>query len=86
MTGLWLFLVTAIVLAMTAVYVASPEGWEQLHSMWSQVPQFSKLLVSQHDFLMEILLELPIAFLMLTLLPGLGGILGTKFSSRKRPS
>ncbi|MBV8831898.1 MAG: zinc ribbon domain-containing protein [Acidobacteriaceae bacterium] len=86
MTGLWLFLVTAIVLATTAVYVASPEGWDQLHSMWSQVPQLSKLLVSQHDFLMQILLELPIAFLMLTLLPGLGGILGTKFSSRKRPS
>jgi hypothetical protein len=86
MTGLWVFLATAIMLAITAVYVASPQGWEQLRSVWSQVPQFSKLLVSQHDFLMQILLELPIAFLMLTLLPGLGGILGTKFSGRKRPS
>ncbi len=86
MTGLWVFLVTAIMFALTAIYVANPEGWEQIRSMWSQVPQASKLLVSQHEFLVQILLELPIAFLVLTLLPGLGGILGAKMSGRKRPS
>jgi len=87
MTGLWVFLVIAVIFALTAIYVANPEGWEQLKAVWSQVPQASKLLVSQREFLMQILIELPVSFFVLTLLPGLGGILGARFSGgRKRPS
>ena len=87
MTGLWIFLVTAVLLAMTALVVSSPTGWEQLRSTWAQVPQTAKLLtLSQHDFLVQMLLMLPFSFLLLTLLPGLGGILGAKFPMRRRSS
>lgn len=87
MTGLWIFLVTAVLLALTSVIVASPTGWEQLRAAWGQVPQTAKLLdLSQHDLLMQMLTMLPFSFLLLTLLPGLGGILGAKFLTRRRPS
>jgi hypothetical protein len=85
MTGLWIFLVTAVLLAMTALVVASPAGWEQLRAAWSQVPQTAKLLdLSQHDLLVQMLIMLPFSFLLLTMLPGLGGILGAKLSARRR--
>lgn len=85
MTGLWIFLVTAILLAMTALVISSPAGWEQLRAAWAQVPQTAKLLaLSQHDLLMQMLVMLPFSFLLLTLLPGLGGILGAKLSTRRR--
>jgi hypothetical protein len=84
MTGLWLFLAFAVMFAMAAVVVASPEGWEQIKSVWSQIPQASKLVsMSQHDVLMQLLIALPFFFLLFTLLPGLGGILGAKFPRRR---
>lgn len=84
MTGLWLFLVVAILLAICSIFVASPEGWEQMRAAWSQVPQAAKLVhLSQHEFLMQMLVTLPFSFFMLTLLPGLGGLLGAKFSARR---
>ncbi|HZS57438.1 MAG TPA: zinc ribbon domain-containing protein [Bryobacteraceae bacterium] len=86
MTGLWLFLAVAVMFAMAAIVVANPEGWEQIKTIWAQIPQASKLVsMSQHDFLMQLLIDLPFFFLLFTLLPGLGGILGAKFS-RRRPS
>lgn len=86
MTGLWMFLVFAIMCALTAIIVASPEGWAQAKSMWAQLPQASKLMtLSPHDFLMQLLIEIPFFFFLLTLLPGLGGMIGAKFS-RRRPS
>ncbi|MFL6451070.1 MAG: zinc ribbon domain-containing protein [Bryobacteraceae bacterium] len=85
MTGLWIFLVTAVLLAMTALVISSPAGWEQLRAAWSQVPQTAKLLdLSQHDLLVQMLVMLPFSFLLLTMLPGLGGILGAKLSARRR--
>jgi hypothetical protein len=85
MTGLWLFLVFVVACAIVAIYVASPDGWQQLKAVWSQLPQASKLLdMSQHDFLMQLLLDIPIFFFLLTLLPGLGGMLGAKMSVRRR--
>lgn len=87
MTGLWLFLVVAVLLTVCSIFVASPEGWEQMRSAWSQVPQAAKLLhLSQHEFLMQMLVTLPFSFFMLTLLPGLGGLLGAKFPSRRPQS
>ena len=85
MTGLWIFLVTAVLLAVTALAIATPAGWEQLRAAWSQVPQTAKLLdLSQHDLLVQMLIMLPFSFLLLTMLPGLGGILGAKLSARRR--
>ena len=86
MTGLWLFVVVALLCAMAAISVASPEGWEQAKSMWAQLPQASKLLtLSQHEFFMQLLIALPFFFFLMTLLPGLGGILGAKLSRRRHP-
>ncbi len=85
MTGLWMFLVFAIMCALTAVIVASPEGWAQARSMWAQLPQASKLItLSPHDFLMQLVIEIPFFFFLLTLLPGLGGMLGAKLSRRRQ--
>ena len=85
MTGLWLFLIIAILSAITAIYVSSPQGWQQIQAMWSQVPEVSKILVNQHDFLMRLAINLPFFFFLLTLLPGLGGMLGAR-TARRRPS
>jgi len=86
MTGLWLFVVVALLCAMAAISVASPEGWEQAKSMWAQLPQASKLLtLSQHEFFVQLLIALPFFFFLMTLLPGLGGILGAKLSRRRHP-
>ena len=86
MTGLWLFLAVAVMFALAAVAVANPDGWEQIKSIWAQIPQASKLIsMSQHEVLMQLLIDLPFFFLLFTLLPGLGGILGAKFP-RRRPS
>ncbi len=86
MTGLWLFAIIAMLSAVTAIYISSPQGWEQVRAVWAQVPEVSKLLVSQHDFLIRLLINLPFFFFLLTLLPGLGGMLGAKSGPRRRPS
>ena len=87
MTGLWLFIVVVVVCAVTAIIVASPEGWRQLKATWAQFPQGSRLLqLNQRDVLMQLLIGLPFSFFLLTLLPGLGGILGAKLSPRRRSS
>ncbi|MBV9406006.1 MAG: hypothetical protein JO211_11725 [Acidobacteriaceae bacterium] len=85
MTGFWMFLAFAIMCAVTALAVNSPEIWEQAKSVYAQLPQASKLAnLSPHDFLMQLLVEVPLFFFLVTLLPGLGGMLGAKLS-RKRP-
>jgi hypothetical protein len=84
MTGLWLFLAVAVMFAMAAIVVSNPQGWEQIKTIWAQVPQASKLVsMSQHEVLMQLLIDLPFFFLLFTLLPGLGGILGAKFPRRR---
>lgn len=85
MTGLWLFLIIAVLSAITAIYVSSPQGWEQIKAIWAQVPEVSKVLVNQHDFLMRLVINLPFFFFLLTLLPGLGGMLAAR-TVRRRPS
>lgn len=87
MTGLWMFLVVAVLCTVTALVVANQEAWQQLKAAWAQLPQASKFLtLSQHDFVMQLVVSLPFSFLFLTLLPGLGGMLGAKMSTRRRPS
>ncbi len=84
MTGFWMFLIFALMCALTALIVASPEGWEQAKTMSAQLPQASKLMsLTPHDFLMQLLLEIPFFFFLLTLLPGLGGMLGAKLFRRR---
>ena len=87
MTGLWLFIVFAIAFAFISLVVSNPESWEQLKATSAALPQTSKLFtLSQHDFVLQLLYSLPLLFFFLTLLPGLGGMLGAKMSARRRPS
>jgi hypothetical protein len=87
MTGLWIFLVFAVLLALSAIMVASPELWQQLQETWARLPQTAPLTsLSQHDFLVRLLVMFPFFFFLFTLLPGLGGILGAKLTLRKRTS
>ena len=87
MTGLWIFVVFAILLALSAITIANPELWQQLQATWARVPQTAPLTsLSQHDFLVRLLVMFPFFFFLFTLLPGLGGILGAKFPWPKRSS
>jgi len=86
MTGLWLFLIVALLCTIAAVYLSTPQGWEQAKAFWAQFPEMSKGLGDQHDVLSTLLMRLPFLFFLLTLLPGLGGMLGAKSNPRHRPS
>ncbi len=87
MTGLWLFLVVVVLLTLTAISISNPEVWKQLQESYAKAPQVAKLLtLTQHDLLMQILFTVPFWFLLLTLLPGLGGILAAKFPASRRSS
>ncbi len=76
MTGFWMF----IVFALAAV---SPGGTEAIHQMQS-LPQFSKLM---NEDPRQLLTSIAIAgFCLITLLPGLGGLLASLLSSSKGSS
>lgn len=86
MTGLWLFVIVAVLCTFAAVYLSTPQGWEQAKTFWAQFPEMSKGLGNQHEVLSTLLMRLPFLFFLLTLLPGLGGMLGAKSTPRRHPS
>jgi hypothetical protein len=85
MTGLWLFLVFAVSAALTSIYLASPGGREALKAL-PNIPELAKMLDNPHQFLMSVLASIIPTFFMVTLLPGLGGMLGAKLVTRGRRS
>jgi hypothetical protein len=85
MTGLWLFLVFAISAALTSIYLTSPNGREALKAL-PNIPELAKMLDNPHQFLMSVLASIIPTFFMVTLLPGLGGMLGAKLVTRGRRS
>ena len=86
MTGLWLFLVLMLGATMVSLYLSSPAGadvMKQLHSM----PQFEQMAtMNKHDVVMSILVSAIPTFFMVTLISGLGGILGARFAMKGRPT
>jgi hypothetical protein len=83
MTGLWLFFVFMLALTAISLYIASPVGEEAVKRLQA-MPQFANLSInSPHDLLMTILASSIPTFLLLTVLPGLGGMLGAKLSARR---
>jgi len=86
MTGLWFFLIVAVLCTIAAIALSTPQGWEQAKAIWAQFPELSKDMGNQHDVLTTLLVRLPFLFFLLTLLPGLGGMLGARSSPRRRPS
>ncbi|MGA8026921.1 MAG: zinc ribbon domain-containing protein [Bryobacteraceae bacterium] len=82
MTGICLFIVFAIVAAVFTTYLASPAGTDLIKQLQS-MPQFAKIAIDNpHDLMMNILVSAIPTFFMVTLLPGLGGMLGAKLSAR----
>ena len=85
MTGLWLFLVVVICITIVGLSLASPGGRELLKSIPTN-PEVAKMLDNPHDFLASLPMGIIQTFLMVTLLPGLGGMLGAKLAARGRRS
>lgn len=85
MTGLWLFLVFAVSATLTSIYLASPGGREALKAL-PNIPELAKMVDNPHQFLMSVLASIIPTFFMVTLLPGLGGMLGAKLVTRGRRS
>ncbi len=84
MTGLWLFLITFVGLALFALYISSPSGLAALRAATNVMPNpdLAKILNDPQGFLASIPREIAGWFLTVTLLPGLGGMLAAKFPSR----
>jgi hypothetical protein len=83
MTGLWLFVVFAIAVAMVSIYIASPAGYEAVKQL-QNMPQFAKMSINTpHDLLMGVLLSAIPTFFMVTVLPGLGGMLAAMLAARR---
>jgi hypothetical protein len=85
MTGLWLFIVVVICLTIVGLSLVSPGGRELLKSVPANA-EVAKMLDNPHDFLVNLPIGIIQTFLMVTLLPGLGGMLGAKLVTRGRRS
>ncbi len=92
MTGLWLFLVVAICLAIFSLEVSSPAGQEILKAASSKVPQFAnnpeaaKLLEHPNELLSGVRDALIPMFFVITISAAFGGMLAARTSPRRRPS
>lgn len=88
MTGLWVFLFLAIISALMSVYIADPGIREQMKALpnVARMPEMVKLLDNPHQFLMNLAGALVVAFFMVTILAGLGGMLGAKLQNRRHSS
>lgn len=92
MTGLWLFLVVAICLAVFSLEVSSPTGQELLKAASEKVPQLAnnpeaaKLLDHPQELLNAIRSALLPMFFVITISAAFGGMLAGRASARHRPS
>ncbi len=92
MTGLWLFLVVAICLAIFSLEVSSPAGQEILKAASLKVPQFAnnpeaaKLLDHPQELLNGVRGALIPMFFIITVSAAFGGMLAARTSARHRPS
>ena len=92
MTGLWLFLVVAICLAVFSLEVSSPTGQELLKAASEKVPQLAnnpeaaKLLDHPQELMNAIRSALLPMFFVITISAAFGGMLAARASARRRPS
>ena len=86
MTGLWLFLVLMLAATLVSIYLASPAGADVVQQLQS-MPQFAQLSVKdRHELVMSILVSAVPTFFMVTLIAGLGGMLGARSWTKGRPT
>ncbi|MBV9227436.1 MAG: zinc ribbon domain-containing protein [Acidobacteriaceae bacterium] len=87
MTGLWLFAIFAVLLALGAIMFMNPQVWQQFQEAAARTPQAAAVSsMSQHEAMVQLLIAFPFCFFLFTLLSGLGGMLGAKLPLRKRAS
>ena len=82
MTGLWLFVIVLMIITAVTVLVATPEGRQFIKDAPGSA-EVMKLLANPHDFLVGLPVMLLQTFLFLTVLPGLGGMLGARLFGRR---
>jgi hypothetical protein len=82
MTGLWLFLILAVLVAITSVSINDP-NFRQVFKTWAGSPEAARLVDDPHQFLMQLVQSLVTFFVVGTLMTGLGGILATKLTARR---
>lgn len=86
MTGLWLFLVLTIAGLMVALYLTSSAGAEVMKQL-KAMPQFSQLTIGDtRQLLNSMLLSAIPTFFMVTVIPGLGGLIGARFWTKSKPT
>jgi hypothetical protein len=86
MTGLWFFIVIVLIAMFATVFLATPAGAEAFQQM-QNMPQFAQAKVENPRELQKmILMGMIPGFFVFTLLPGLGGILGARFWTKRRHS
>ena len=84
MTGLWLFLILAVLVAITSLSIGDP-NFRAVFKTWAGSPEAARLVDNPHEFLMELLQSLVTFFVVGTLMTGLGGILAAKITPRRHP-
>ncbi len=84
MMGVWFFFAVVIIVTFVTIILATPEGADSLRQLKTN-PQFSQMkIATPRDLLMNLVMSALPIFLLVTLLPGLGGMLGARFWSGRR--
>jgi hypothetical protein len=79
MTGVWFFLGAVIIATLTMLVLSSPSGSDALNQLKSN-PQFAQIkIATPHDLATSLLMSALPTFLLVTLLPGVGGMIGARF-------
>jgi hypothetical protein len=87
MTGFWLFLMVAICVAMTSVWIGTPEGQEVLRAFSAKMPELAKIVDDPHQVVIALAQGLIPCFFILTISAAFGGMLAARMQARNgRPS
>jgi hypothetical protein len=79
MTGLWFFLGGVIIVSLMMIILSTPAGAIAMQQLQSN-PQFAQMkIVTLHDLMTSLLMSALPTFLLVTLLPGVGGMIGARF-------
>lgn len=86
MTGLWLFLVFALLTAMVGIEVGTPEGRDMLRAGLAKMPEAAKMLDDPHQMILSIAGMLIPTFFLATISAAFGGMLAARtFARRSQP-
>lgn len=79
MTGVWFFLGGVVIATLMMLVLSTPAGAAAMQQLQSN-PQFAQMkIATPHDLMTSLLMSALPTFLLVTLLPGLGGMIGARF-------